>query len=1004
MNFSLLKTGDLDDPEYVEYVNSAIGGTLNTKCPKNSCDEILIYLSDDYPMPELLSLAIINGYAPEIESVAAPEGTYTPGTDIPISVKYSKPVRVDGASITVNGEKLTPCEAGENGSASTTLSYIYTVKTVDSKQLTVSAASGKALNDKQMAEYTGTVSGVDICAPLDTDVIENLSATVDYSVPGTATIKVTAGLSANETVTNWLISDIDNDFVSSTISVGLSGQKEKIHLSADGETLTGGTLSASIAVPLEENAKVYSAELYFGDELYFPKIAFAVVAPPLFITDSDFESCSTIVKSSDGGVYTYEDEEHPVIFVQDSPVVSAYFTVADKDFEYGDTSKTTVYGSDGKPVDSTADFVWESSDSTVARIAADGSITPTGKSGRVYFTVTALNGGFEGKSAAAKTESIEFGAGLAPFLLIPNNDVICTNGMSFLLCWSSNICDKEDWKSEYTVTVMREKQKVWQSGSGSNSVMIPADILKYDYTGTKANVFDITVKTDYLEKEYSAAAKLTVESQPAKIKLAALNSCCIVDTCGEIPIKWSIEDFDMFADDAGEELFELYITKNNEDFCRDTKNPGKLNANVYEGEYLFKPDDVKASAVDSQSYRDIYTVTVKAKNGTDSTWSNDSFVLYVYDGDALKIMIDGKETADEITLTNIPRISNMSHDELMKLDRDIYVKAAVCANYGEYAWKELTDKLSWDNSDSDTAQLMYRQYDEYAPLTDYTYTSYRPTTDFLLSGTDNGQTVITVTHAGTGITKKKTINIETLKDKLYFFQFVPMMQVSVEYTNGNGEVFITESDENGKLVIYEESGITGNIYCFTKGETAKYCQNINASVLFTGERDSSQYELYPCNNIRLIKATGTDIYLKNNDGTPYTGEVVVRCGAYYNNEYQDDVPFAFAEDAAADKRGDSDNKITVGRDGKLTVYADMAKTAEKTENFVYTNCTYSILIYPQNDGLTLCPYLLNINKDTGAGSYAEKVQSIVTFRRNITQEKNPFIAISKGINGKDARL
>lgn len=101
---------------------------------------------------------------------------------------------------------------------------------------------------------------------------------------------------------------------------------------------------------------------------------------------------------------------------------------------------------------------------------------------------------------------------------------------------------------------------------------------------------------------------------------------------------------------------------------------------------------------------DVYTVTIKAKNGADNTWSYDSFLLYVYDADALKIWVDG-EDKDSVLLSNVERIADMDQAEILALKRDIPLKSMVSVNYGEYAWSELADQIVWKSSDSAIASV-----------------------------------------------------------------------------------------------------------------------------------------------------------------------------------------------------------------------------------------------------------------------------------------------------------
>ena len=134
------------------------------------------------------------------------------------------------------------------------------------------------------------------------------------------------------------------------------------------------------------------------------------------------------------------------------------------------------------------------------------------------------------------------------------------------------------------------------------------------------------------------------------------------------------------------------------------KDPGTGNGGVYTGSYTLSDIVVTAQNGSPTSYRDVYTVTIKAKNGADNTWSYDSFLLYVYDADALKIWVDG-EDKDSVLLSNVERIADMDQAEILALKRDIPLKSMVSVNYGEYAWSELADQIVWKSSDSAIASV-----------------------------------------------------------------------------------------------------------------------------------------------------------------------------------------------------------------------------------------------------------------------------------------------------------
>ena len=128
----------------------------------------------------------------------------------------------------------------------------------------------------------------------------------------------------------------------------------------------------------------------------------------------------------------------------------------------------------------------------------------------------------------------------------------------------------------------------------------------------------------------------------------------------------------------------------------------------------------------------------------------DSFLLYVYDADALKIWVDGEDKSS-ITMSNVSAISKMTQDEILALKRDINLKNIISVNYGEYAWSEIADQIKWKSSDNRVASVNYQQGTLYENIENFTYVSYRPTSEFGLSGLSDGTATITATHKLAGM-------------------------------------------------------------------------------------------------------------------------------------------------------------------------------------------------------------------------------------------------------------
>lgn len=227
--------------------------------------------------------------------------------------------------------------------------------------------------------------------------------------------------------------------------------------------------------------------------------------------------------------------------------------------------------------------------------------------------------------------------------------------------------------------------------------------------------------------------------------------------------------------------------------------------------------------------------------------------------------------------------------------RDISLTADVSMD-PDNPWLEVPDQFAWSAEDTTAASgtgqthatLNYQQGALYEDITRYQRTSYGPTAEFRLSGLSDGTTKVTAEHVNTGTVAELIVNVDTLQDKLFLFQFTPAVETTLRYTNGDGVQKEVTSMADGRAAIYEESGIQGDVYLESQQGDTEYFGTLYNENLVSSEKDSTQLELYPVNYMTLRKAAQVPIYLKNPDGTPYLGEVTVHGGVYLNDAYSPD--------------------------------------------------------------------------------------------------------------------
>ena len=358
-----------------------------------------------------------------------------------------------------------------------------------------------------------------------------------------------------------------------------------------------------------------------------------------------------------------------------------------------------------------------------------------------------------------------------------------------------------------------------------------------------------------------------------------------------------------------------------------------------------------------------YTITVYARNKAEDAWSVDSMILTVYNTNPLKLILNnvpfgglggttgGKaeggsnEAGSSFVMDNNSTIQGMlasegdgsgykvNFDSFDTLRHNVNLQKIISANYGSGTWGILSDKMNWaskgsDGNLNDDVTLNYEQRGAYKDIRGYSYTSYIPTSDFLITATKNisgdSPVTVTATHALTGLQASVNVTVNTLQDKLYLFRFNPKAVTDVIYTNGAGVERKLKTDANGELAVYEPDGIDKekDMIAMSNKDGDTYVGTFSCSNLVTGEQNITKLELYPCNNFTLRKVSDCTLTFLKPDGKPYKGKVTLRGGVYAGGEYCPDAKIRTEKDINSHQYLREDIEFTTNADGKTTVYFD----------------------------------------------------------------------------------
>ena len=930
--------------------------------------------------------------SPTIQSVTATAGTYASGQHVPITVTFSEFVDLRSASVTINGEEYSADELSMNDYGVTAMLW-YPVQDTDANTVIV--------ND---------MTGVE-------DVFGHMLDTTPYQSDSITGVTLRSVLMRNAPTA--LTASYANGKASFTMQANMEQAYKTVY---NNYHTPEGTDPKEAPFRLE--LKYGSAEAPIHLQVYLDAESgdFTVsdyeIAPP-----SDFDRTYTVTLQANEGTKDDPNWVNVLPLTRQFTVqrkVSAHTVKvipeandADYTISLGKPTRPTlqaeVLGESGEQASYTTGK-WSSSDPDIATINENtGLVATTGaKVGAVTFIFTADNGTEDTADDDVKGESKPYTvtAGDSLALVIPGSASIVTRkNQPATVLWSSNAAlmapGKEfhyridlyegSYENEAALSGLKPVA-TYTAGKDENSVRIGENVLsKLSNGNIPAYTVRVSMPHPKAESEdirLSALAWIIVQAPPATAKLTPPRSIYLKDTDGTVNIDWSVEN----TTEGAPQPATLTITRVTED--NTTQEVARERLSGISGSYPLSLQSVKDG-----NLKDTYQVVLSVENPGEESPSTDSFPLYVYDADALKVQNDKGKTISALTMDNTSKVSGTLPTDtakILQLRQELGLIEYIGINYDKYRWNSFKDGIQWA-SDNNAISVNYKQGGLYEDISNFSFDSYLPETKMALSGRANGTATVTATHAATGMRADVQVTAKTLQNKFYLFQLTPAAETTLQYTDGKGVPKTVTTNSEGVLALYEPNGIASEVSLRSGSGADIYLGTIYKENLRSGERDATKLQLYPLNTFSLRRVARASVTLITPGGDPLANKTVtVRGGVYKNGGYCQTAQLGPAADALAD--GTTGGIYTTDAAGTITVYLDSTQfwSAEKGESSTTALSALDQLEYILEisaiDGDKYYPLLLTVNGKLGVDDVMRTAEGVVSLERVPAGEENkPFI-------------
>ena len=939
-----------------------------------------------------VSATLLDTDNPIIQSVTAPEGTYASGQHVPITVTFNEFVDLRKASVTINGKVYSTAELSMNDYGVTAMLW-YPVQDADDTTVTVNGMTG-------VEDVFGHT--------LDTSLYPSNSIT-DVDLKSVLMRNAPTELTAT--------------YANGKASFTMNANMEQVYKTVYSNYHTPAGTEPREA-PFQLELKYGSAEAPSYLQVYLDTEKEAFTISDYAIAPSAYDRTYTVTLQANEGTKADPDWVNVLPLTRQFTVakkVSAHTVKvvpeandADYTISLGKTTRPTlkaeVLGAGGETASYTTGK-WSSSDTLIATINEDtGVVATTGtKVGTVTFTFTADNGTEDpADDVTGQSQPYTVTAGDSLALVIPGGASIVTRvNQPATVLWSSNAALMAPGKEfNYRIDLYegnyaneaalsgRKPVATYTVGKDKNSVRIGENVLsKLSNGNTPAYTVLVSMPHPNAGGEdvrLSALAWIIVQAPPATAKLTPPQSIYLKDTDGAVNIDWSVEN----TTEGAPLQPTLTITRVTEDNTT-TKVVDSERLSGTSGSFPLSLQSVKAG-----NLKDTYQVVLSVENPGEESPSTDSFPLYVYDADALKVQNDKGETISKLTMDNTSKVSGSLPTvtaEIMQLRQELGLIEYIGINYDEYGWNSFKDGIRWLSSNNNAISINYKQGGLYEDIRNFSFDSYLPETKMALSGLANGIATVTATHAATGMSAAVQVTAKTLQDKFYLFQLTPAAETTLQYTDGKGVPKTVTTNSEGVLALYEPNGIASEVSLRSGSGADIYLGTIYKENLRSGERDATKLQLYPLNTFSLRRVARASVTLITPGGDPLANKTVtVRGGVYKNGGYCETA--LLGSRAGALVSGITGDTYTTDAAGNITVYLDSTQfwSAEKGESNTTALSALDQLEYILEisaiDGDKYYPLLLTVNGKLGVDDVMRTAEGVVSLERVPAGEENkPFI-------------